>query len=92
MFYWNPDTEEWELIGGEYKDGIVTAETDHFSTFAVFEIEDEEETSGNNEKTEEDEGNELPDTATSTFNYLLAGFIILFVGGAFLIYNKRRKA
>ncbi|MFD2654823.1 endo-1,4-beta-xylanase [Gracilibacillus thailandensis] len=92
LFYWNPDTEEWELIGGEYKDGIVTAETDHFSTFAVFEIEDEEETSGNNEKTEEDEGNELPDTATSTFNYLLAGFIILFVGGALLIYNMRRKA
>ncbi|WP_208592041.1 endo-1,4-beta-xylanase [Gracilibacillus suaedae] len=94
LFYWNTDTEKWELIGGEYKDGVVTAETDHFSTFAIFEIENEEETSGNKEKTEGDanEENELPDTATSTFNYFLAGFIILFVGGIFLFYNKRRKA
>ncbi|QGH36727.1 polysaccharide deacetylase family protein [Gracilibacillus salitolerans] len=94
LFYWNPDTEEWVLIGGEYKDGVVTAETDHFSTFAVFEIENEEEYKEEPEADEVDqvdEENELPDTATRTFNYLVAGLIILLVGAAFLLINKRRK-
>ena len=39
VYYWNEDEEKWELIGGEYKNGEVSAYTDHFSTFGVFEVE-----------------------------------------------------
>jgi hypothetical protein len=37
VYYWNEEEEAWELIGGTYKDGVVTAETNHFSIYTVFE-------------------------------------------------------
>jgi endo-1,4-beta-xylanase len=37
VFYWNEKLEGWELIGGTYKDGVVIAETTHFSIYTVFE-------------------------------------------------------
>ncbi|MGP4039144.1 endo-1,4-beta-xylanase [Gracilibacillus sp. D59] len=92
VFYWNSETEEWELVGGDYKNGVVTAQTSHFSTFTVFETENAEEDPVNQDESDIDEKNKLPDTATSTFNYFLAGFIILLVGAVFLLVNKRRKA
>ncbi|MGF2617880.1 DUF6359 domain-containing protein [Rossellomorea aquimaris] len=48
VFYFNEETNEWELVGGVYKDGKVSAKTDHFSTFAVME------TAGTNPDTDED--------------------------------------
>lgn len=36
VYYFNPETKMWELIGGEYVDGEVVANVDHFSTYAVF--------------------------------------------------------
>ncbi|MBU9711987.1 hypothetical protein [Evansella tamaricis] len=36
LYYWNPTTEEWELIGGEYRDGMLYSSTGHFSIFGVF--------------------------------------------------------
>lgn len=36
VYYFNPETKMWELIGGEYVDGDVVADVDHFSTYAVF--------------------------------------------------------
>jgi LPXTG-motif cell wall-anchored protein len=42
VFYLNEDTGQWEKVGGTYQDGKVTAVTNHFSTFAVFEIAGEE--------------------------------------------------
>jgi len=36
VYYFNPETKMWELIGGEYVDGEVVADVDHFSTYAVF--------------------------------------------------------
>jgi large repetitive protein len=38
IFYLNEDENKWELIGGDYNNGTVTALTSHFSTFAVFEM------------------------------------------------------
>ncbi|WP_102028923.1 5'-nucleotidase C-terminal domain-containing protein [Salirhabdus sp. Marseille-P4669] len=38
LYYFNEQTSEWELIGGTYVDGILTATTEHFSKFAAFEI------------------------------------------------------
>ncbi|RCW76969.1 endo-1,4-beta-xylanase [Saliterribacillus persicus] len=88
IFYWNPDTKNWELIGGEYKDGVVTGQTNHFSTFTVLETE---ETEVSSEAPVASDEQILPDTATSTFNYLLAGLFMLVIGAGFLLI-KRRKA
>lgn len=38
LYYYNPETANWEFIGGTYKDGILTAETNHFTKFAAFEV------------------------------------------------------
>ncbi|MFC0013735.1 MULTISPECIES: nitrous oxide reductase family maturation protein NosD [Allobacillus] len=63
--YYNPETEKWELIGGEHEDGYVVAETTHFSTFGVFEVtaeEVEEETGESEEESNEDTDNEQTGT------------------------------
>ena len=41
VFYKNEETGKWENIGGTYHNGAVTVVTYHFSTFTVFEAEDE---------------------------------------------------
>jgi hypothetical protein len=33
----NTEENVWELVEGTYADGVMTAETNHFSTFAVFD-------------------------------------------------------
>ncbi|GAE28674.1 InlB B-repeat-containing protein [Alkalihalobacillus hemicellulosilyticus] len=43
VYYYNPDIQEWELIGGSYSNGYIQANTNHFSTFAVFHLSDFEE-------------------------------------------------
>nr|WP_084543382.1 5'-nucleotidase C-terminal domain-containing protein [Gracilibacillus kekensis] len=136
IFYLNPETGEWEEIGGTYQDGVVSATTTHFSTFTVMESSEEEESGEGNEdsdtnngaetdngeggntdgstkgeETGTDEGtnqdqeesgsdnakkenssvenNELPETATSIFNYLLVGLVIITIG--LLLYIRNRK-
>ncbi len=85
LFYWNPELEEWEEIGGEWHDGNVKAQTDHFSTYTVFEQETMEQ------QPVTEDGQKLPETATTTFQYLLAGFL-LFLSGVFFLIMRRRKA
>ncbi|WP_347836204.1 phosphatase PAP2 family protein [Gracilibacillus sp. JCM 18860] len=86
LFYWNPELEEWEAIGGgEWHDGNVKAQTDHFSTYTVFEQETMEQ------QPVTEDGQKLPETATTTFQYLLAGFL-LFLSGVFFLIMRRRKA
>nr|WP_239584518.1 LPXTG cell wall anchor domain-containing protein [Aquibacillus albus] len=41
-------------------------------------------------KTTADEEHQLPNTATNTFNYLLAGLILIIAGTIFFIMNRRR--
>ena len=36
VYYFNPETKAWELVGGEFADGEVVVDVDHFSTYAVF--------------------------------------------------------
>lgn len=85
LFYWNPELEEWEAIGGEWQDGNVTAQTDHFSTYTVFEKEAMEQ------QPVTDNGQKLPETATTIYQYLLAG-LLLFLSGVFFLFMRRRKA
>ena len=35
IYYFNEETGTWEFVGGEVKDGKITTEVDHFSTYAV---------------------------------------------------------
>jgi LPXTG-motif cell wall-anchored protein len=84
VYYWNEEKKNWELIGGEYNNGEVSAYTDHFSTFGVFEgtpDSNEVQTKGNHE---------LPNTATNNFNNLLAGLMLVLVGSV-LFFVKRRN-
>jgi endo-1,4-beta-xylanase len=37
VFNLNTEENVWELVGGTYADGAATAETNHFSTFTLFE-------------------------------------------------------
>ncbi|MRH41919.1 LPXTG cell wall anchor domain-containing protein [Aquibacillus halophilus] len=90
VFYWNPDSKAWELVGGTYKDGSITVEVDHFSTYTVFETSGED--SPDTEDPQVEDGQELPDTATSTFNWLVVGFTLLIAGAAFFLLSNRRRA
>lgn len=38
VYYWNEAKKNWELIGGEYNNGEISANTDYFGTFGVFEV------------------------------------------------------
>ncbi|WP_243388159.1 leucine-rich repeat domain-containing protein [Bacillus kexueae] len=88
VYYWNEDKKVWEVIGGTYKDGKVTAETDHFSIYTVFESTQSELTSTTIEPSHVEGA--LPNTATSNYNWLLVG-VLLMVTGAVLFFLQRRK-
>ncbi|MFC4025251.1 leucine-rich repeat domain-containing protein [Oceanobacillus longus] len=113
VFYLNVEENEWELVGGEFENGVVSAATNHFSVFTVFEMNKEndsevvkdekdkedkkDEKDKIDEKGEKDEkdnkdGKELPDTATSMYNWLLIGFLFLTAGFSFYFIQRRKKA
>ncbi|WP_066185999.1 glycoside hydrolase family 18 protein [Gracilibacillus timonensis] len=82
--------------GSESDDGNINDETDESSTNDI--ENDEEDNAGNgtsddgNDSKPLTDGKQLPDTATSLFNYLLLGVIILFVGAGTFFYQHKRKA
>ncbi len=88
VYYYNEEAKKWELVGGVYEKGYVTAETDHFSTYTVFEITstDEEE-----KLVAPEAGYTLPNTATNTFTMILLGFIIIMAGGLTVFFQRRKK-
>ncbi|WP_449538821.1 5'-nucleotidase C-terminal domain-containing protein [Ferdinandcohnia sp. Marseille-Q9671] len=95
VFYWNPESREWEVIGGELKDGKITATTDHFSTFGVREVdvEDKKEDVDTDEIISDEKdvqgGNKLPVTATNHANLLVAGIVLILLAAS-IIYLSRR--
>ncbi|MDX8046401.1 bacterial Ig-like domain-containing protein [Gracilibacillus sp. S3-1-1] len=108
IYYLNEEEEKWELIGGSYQDGKITADVHHFSTFTVFEQESEQVDTSKEAKdtdkpeainieessddTEGDGGFSLPDTATNIFNWALAGVVLLVIGTVIVIFARKRKA
>ncbi|WP_235988994.1 glycosyl hydrolase 53 family protein [Aquibacillus kalidii] len=60
--------------------GEVVAQVTHFSAYGVFEVADQGTTES-----------ELPDTATSQFNWMVLGILLLAVGAIMLI-SKRRNS
>ncbi|MDV2583035.1 YncE family protein [Alkalibacillus haloalkaliphilus] len=100
IHYLNDETDEWELIGGTYEDGYVTGETDHFSTFAVFEVsaeEDEEEVEETNEEvTEEESDEEVENTQTDSedetnFSFVWIVLALIVIVGLIALYFVKRK-
>ncbi|WP_407270184.1 alpha/beta hydrolase-fold protein [Radiobacillus sp. PE A8.2] len=101
VYYYNEETEKWELIGGEFDGKYVTADTNHFSIFTVLKsdeqelvtekpiVEDKEEDQQPEESKDDEKGKEqLPDTASNQFNWLLAGLALSVIG--FLLYRKNK--
>nr|WP_309098518.1 phosphodiester glycosidase family protein [Fredinandcohnia onubensis] len=94
IYYYNETKKKWELIGGTYANGYVTATTNHFSVYTVFEsdkvnIDGEAPTL---EETSDEIGKELPETATNMPTILAIGIVLLIMGGTFIIITRRRKA
>lgn len=100
IYYWNEKTEEWEVVGGQYKNGYVNVNTQHFSIFALFHPKDLLNQSGTNrdenvvgpnkKKDNSNRGISLPKTSTNTFNFIVLGFTLLILG-LFQLVNYRRK-
>ncbi|MFC4387130.1 phosphatase PAP2 family protein [Gracilibacillus marinus] len=86
VFYWNPELEKWEVVGGKWQDGKVIAETNHFSTYTVFEAEEEVV-----QDVVIDAGQTLPDTATTMYQYMLIG-LLLFLSGTTYLFLKRKTS
>ncbi len=100
VWYYNPSTKKWEKIGGTYTNGVVIAETTHFSTYTVFEeeVSSEPVTSGNDESVktpeksaEQELGQRLPDTATNSMNILILGGLLLVLAAGILFYQMRKE-
>jgi 2',3'-cyclic-nucleotide 2'-phosphodiesterase / 3'-nucleotidase / 5'-nucleotidase len=83
VYNWNEAKKNWELIGGEYNNGEVSAYTDHFSTFGVFEVTPDSTEIPTKGK------HELPNTATNNFNNLLAGLMLVLAGSVLYFVNRR---
>lgn len=99
VFYYNETTKQWELVSGAvFKDGKVEVKTLHFSTFAVFEVAGSitqiaasapEPITVPTATTNVNKP--LPNTATDTFNWLLAGTLLLIIGMSLFYAKKRRQ-
>ncbi|WP_331490878.1 LPXTG cell wall anchor domain-containing protein [Aquibacillus rhizosphaerae] len=119
VYHLNEDSDEWENIGGQYGEGVLSVTALHFSIFAPMEMieADVNENPVNEEEPEEDsdseqeqdeqkgdledknqkeleteDGKDLPATATSIFNVLVIGLLLLIAGGIAYYVTKRRKS
>ncbi|HEX7065523.1 MAG TPA: LPXTG cell wall anchor domain-containing protein, partial [Bacillales bacterium] len=103
VWYYNTSTKEWELIGGTYSNGVVTAQTSHFSTYTVFETNDSTSNDATGTDSSDNSGtdtsdnsgseteNELPQTATNTMNFLMFGALLILLASALLWYQRRKQ-
>ncbi|MGP4038496.1 pullulanase [Gracilibacillus sp. D59] len=77
-----------QFFQGRYNEeaGTFQFDVDHFSTFTVMEVDE-----NLLEEKEETGESQLPDTATSIYNYLLFGVILLLIAAGILIYQRRKQ-
>jgi len=89
VFFYNEETKQWErMYGSKYEDGFVTVLTNHFSTFAVFQHNERDSEENPNYPAPID-GGKLPNTATSNYNLLVGGLVLLLI--AFILYLAQKK-
>lgn len=86
IYYYNEELEQWEHIGGEVTDGTITVTVEHFSTYGVLAEAEQASTGGTDHS-----NNELPSTATNTFNWIITSLLFLLLGSIILILNRKSK-
>ena len=97
VFSWNEENWSWELVGGLYEDGQITAAVNHSGKYTVFEtsnvIKLVATTTTTSPTTVSTTGSNLPDTSTNEFNWLLGGGSLFVIGlGLLLFWRKRDNA
>ncbi|WP_208586848.1 glycosyl hydrolase [Gracilibacillus suaedae] len=123
IYYWDVQESIWEEIGGTIENNWITARTDHFTIFSVFDVGNmgidkenqenkdtnkqqeqpiDEQTKNSDENLNNNKTNDshtikypkaksnLPDTASSTYNWLLLGFIVLVLGIGSLVFTRKK--
>ncbi|UOQ50529.1 LPXTG cell wall anchor domain-containing protein [Gracilibacillus caseinilyticus] len=89
IYYFNEGTEKWERKGGHAKDGVISLQVSHFSTYGVFaDSGDETPGAGSDDQSSDDE---LPQTATNLYNYLFLGMLLLLVGATIMVIRRRNS-
>lgn len=80
IYYYNEIENKWEKQSSKIdeKNGIVTANVNHFSIYGVLA------------KPKVDSGEILPNTATPFYNYMLIGLTFLIVGLVLYVLNKKQ--
>lgn len=87
VYYFNETKKQWELVpGAVYKEGKVSVNTTHFSTFTV---SDQDLTA---KTVLPEEGYVLPSTATNEYNLLVLGVILLAFGWMALYMRRYIKS
>lgn len=100
------DWKKQEIAVVDAVAGTITLEVPHFSMYGVFADKDDTElkqkdikvtieddktdTKDDQEASEDEEGKELPKTATNIFNLIMLGAILFIVGGVSLIFLHRK--
>ncbi|MGP4042508.1 glycosyl hydrolase [Gracilibacillus sp. D59] len=122
IYYWDAQQSVWEVIGGTIENNWITADTDHFTAFSVFDVDDivmeledenqenkdtnkqeeqpiDKQTINNDEKVNDNQTKELknqnvesslPDTATSIYEWLLLGGILLILGIGIIFFASKK--
>ncbi|WP_407272937.1 glycosyl hydrolase family 18 protein [Radiobacillus sp. PE A8.2] len=93
IYYHNEVNDKWEHRGGQVGNGTITLEVPHFSTYGVFTEITSDESNGSQD--DEDQGNtnqnELPDTASSMYNWIVIGLFLISIGAIFVMISIRKK-
>jgi LPXTG-motif cell wall-anchored protein len=99
-------TEQIEIVKIDQNTGEITVKVKHFSKYGVFEVPNSSTTTGSTSgtttpgtttstpttsSTATTTGNALPNTATDSYNFLIAGFALVALGGI-LFSIRNRKA
>ncbi|WP_194842050.1 Ig-like domain-containing protein [Gracilibacillus salitolerans] len=103
IYYFNEEKGEWEARGGEAENGLITLSVPHFSIYGVFAqsktdsggpdtdlgSKDSDSLSSDNQSPVPSK-DKLPGTATSIFNYMLAGVILVAIASILLFMHRRK--
>ncbi|ENH97712.1 hypothetical protein J416_04071 [Gracilibacillus halophilus YIM-C55.5] len=65
IYHYNESDNKWERMGGDYQNGVISADTNHFSTFAVFASTSDQVDDPNGQETDTEEETEQNEANTS---------------------------
>lgn len=103
VFYYNEETNQFEMMETKIEGNDVTFKTPHFSKYIIAEKADENTSGGetttqnppqeNNSSEQSSNEKELPQTGSvATQNQVLAIGILILIAGSATVYSKRKRA